>query len=148
MVSNQQFIEIAYTIAKSSHCSRKQVGCLIVKEGRIVSTGYNAIPKKLRPYCTNLRYDLFLQGNPPICGGCTNVIHSELNAIYAAARAGISTLDCDMYITLSPCVECAKGIAMAGIKHLYYHQDYKDNMGIKYLKELGVKITKVVLDNE
>lgn len=144
MILKSDFIRIAYVIAKSSHCGRRKVGCVITKEGRIISTGYNAIPRSLRPFCNNIRYDRKHQ----TCSGCNNVIHSELNAIYAAARAGISTMGCDMYITLAPCKECAKGIAMAGISNLYYHEDYRNNEGIKYLESLGVKVAKVVLDDD
>jgi Deoxycytidylate deaminase len=123
------YMAIAEVIAKASHCHRRKVGCILVKDGRIVSSGYNAIPKNIRDKC-----------NGEGCGGCNNVIHSELNAIFAAARTGISTNGCDMYITLSPCKECAKGIAMAGIRRVIFKERYRDLSGVYFLRELGVEV--------
>ena len=138
-----QYIKIANIIAESSHCGRRKVGAVIVKEGRIISTGYNGIPSKIKKECFNLRKEkaekegYIIKG---ICLGCDNVIHAEQNAIYAAAKAGIPLEGSTLYINLSPCTTCAKAIVMSGIKKVVYTQHYKGDPGVKYLNSLGIEV--------
>lgn len=108
---------------EQSKCNRRKVGAVIAKESRIISTGYNGTPSGFFPdECEE--------------NGITKpiVIHAEANAILFAAKNGISTKDCTLYVTLSPCIECAKMILQSGIKRLVYKEDYKDLSGIMLLK--------------
>ncbi len=153
------FSGVCLLVSQRSTCLRSQVGAVIVKDGRIVSTGYNG-PVSGMPPCVkpnSLIDDLDVK-NPyfdtPVgkeysarrClgAGCTRSLHAETNAIAFAARAGVSVEGCVMYCTMSPCINCAKVIVNSGIKELKYLEDYRDTSGLKLLKESGIKVEKVV----
>lgn len=147
----KQYLMIANIIAQSSHCGRRKVGAVIVKEGRIISTGYNGIPSAIKRECFNLRKikaeksGCVVKG---ICLGCDNVIHAEQNAIYAAAREGISLKGSILYINLSPCTTCAKAIAMSGISKVVYNKHYKGDPGVSYLNSLGIEVEYIPGEGE
>jgi dCMP deaminase len=122
--------------ANMSHCNRAKVGSVLVKDNRIVSNGWNGTVSGMDNCCEesdesgNLVTSKF-------------VVHAEANCILFAAKSGISTNGCSLYVTLSPCSECAKLIAQAGIKKVYYNEAYRDQSGVDYLKSFGVVVEKI-----
>ena len=126
----KDLMETAKVWAKESHCKRNQVGAVITKESRIISTGYNDMPSGMENICEE--------------NGISKkeVIHAEANAILFAAKNGISTKGSTLYLTLSPCIECAKMIIQAGIKEVVYLTEYRDISGIELLKKCNISIQK------
>ena len=122
-----------------STCSRKQVGAILALQGRIISSGYAGAPSGL-PHCLDVGCEVNAI-NPHL--GCQRTVHAELNAIAYAARHGISTNGASLYCTLSPCVNCAKALINAGITHVFFHEAYRDQSGIKLLLESGVQCTQL-----
>nr|WP_262601884.1 dCMP deaminase family protein [Chryseobacterium sp. 6424] len=121
--------------AKLSHCKRKKVGALIVKDRMIISDGYNGTPSGFENCCED--------GT-----GKTHwyVLHAEANAILKLAGSTQSAKDATLYLTLSPCKECSKLALQAGIKKIVYIDDYSDNSGIEFLKNHGIRILKISAD--
>jgi len=118
------FMEIAKVVAIRGNCSRRQVAAVIVKDHRIISTGYNGTPRGIQncfdggcPRCNS---------NTPSGHDLANCVccHAEENSIVQAAYHGISVKDATLYTTFSPCLQCAKMIINAGIKEVVYHQEY------------------------
>jgi dCMP deaminase len=126
------FLKIALVISEASYSQRKKVGAVIVSEGRIISTGYNGMPSGFPNDC-----EYFPEGSMVTK---PEVIHAEANAILFAARFGIKTEGCKMYMTMSPCIECAKMIIQAGIKEIEFIEEYRDTSSFDLLKRAGVKI--------
>jgi len=116
----ETYIEIALTIAKLSRCNRAKVGAILVKDRNIISYGYNGTPAGFCNECEDQN------GNTK-----REVIHAEANAIL---KAGKEAKDSDLYLTLSPCVECCKLIKQAGIRHVYFIQEYRDKYGLETLE--------------
>jgi dCMP deaminase len=126
---DRAYLRMALEWAQLSHCKRKQVGALIVKNRMIISDGYNGTPSGFTNCCEDK-------------DGKTNwyVLHAEANAILKTAS---STHDCGgatLYLTMSPCKECSKLVHQAGIKRLVFINKYKDAAGIDFLKEAGVDV--------
>jgi len=124
MLSDKEFINIAKEIAKASKCVSKKVGAVIVKSGRILSTGYNGTPSKFINCCdywNNEYNDKHHNWSKRF------EIHAEMNAIIWAAREGIAINDATLYVTLEPCSECAKNIVASGIKRIVYLDTYERN---------------------
>ena len=123
------YLKMAIEWAKLSYCKRKKVGALIVKENMIISDGYNGTPSGFDNKCE-------------LEDGETKwfVLHAEANAILKCAKHGQSCQGADLYLTLSPCQNCSKLIHQAGIKRVIYHQKYKDQSGINFLKRAGVQL--------
>jgi dCMP deaminase len=119
--------------ARRSTCNRGQVGAIIVREGRIISQGYNGAPPGM-PHCTDV-------GCEP-ADGCERTVHAEANAIAWAARAGISTEGASMYCTHGPCVNCAKLVASSGISTLSYLKDYHAQR-LDILEATGVTVIRL-----
>lgn len=126
------YLRMAKEWSKLSHCNRKQVGALIVKDKMIISDGYNGTPTGFDNECED-------------CDNNTQwyVLHAEANAILKVAGSTQSCQDATLYITLSPCKECSKLIHQSGIKRVVYYNDYKDNSGLKFLEKAGVSITHI-----
>ncbi len=135
------FMNIANVAATRSNCSRRHVAAVLVRDHRIISTGYNGTPRGI----TNCD-----EGGCPRCGSgvpsgtalseclCS---HAEENSIVQAAYHGICVKDSILYTTFSPCLQCAKMIINAGIKEVVYHQHYSiDDTSLRILKEAGVKV--------
>lgn len=129
---DKAYLRIAREWSKLSHCKRKQVGALIVKDRMIISDGYNGTPTGFENPCEDEE-------------GYTKwyVLHAEANAILKVAASTQSCQGATLYITMSPCKECSKLIHQAGIKRLVYHIDYKDNSGLNFLKKAGVDIQQI-----
>ena len=130
------YLKMASEWAKLSHCKRKQVGALIVKDRMIISDGYNGTPSGFENSCEDE-------------SGKTHwfVLHAEANAILKLAGSTQSATDGTLYLTLSPCKECSKLILQAGIKKLVYVNNYSDNDGIEFLKNHGIEILQVPDDD-
>lgn len=126
---DDMFMEIAHTVAKRGTCSRAQVGAVIVRDGRIISIGYNGAPRGM-PHCDH-------SGDK---GVCSIAIHAEMNAIIWGARAGIPIDSSVMYATHSPCYTCAVAMVAAGIKGLWYEQEYRLKEGLLYLFDANVEL--------
>jgi dCMP deaminase len=123
--------EMVQLYQRRSTCLRLQVGAIIVRDGRVISGGYNGAPAGMA-HCT-----------ADICGPekpCTRTIHAEANAIAFAAKYGIATQDCGMWITDSPCNECAKLIINAGISSVIFLRPYRDEAPTDLLVKAGVNV--------
>lgn len=123
------YLQMAETWASLSHCKRKQVGALIVKDGMIISDGYNGTPSGFDNCCEDE------DGNTQ-----WYVLHAEANAILKVSKSTNSALGATLYLTLSPCKECAKLVLQAGITRVVFKYEYKDNSGINFLRDAGVDV--------
>ena len=126
----EAYMKVAYAFANLSHCKRKKVGCIVVKDERIISIGYNGT-------------------YPGHCNDCEDsagvslatVIHAEANAIAKLAKSHESGDRATVFITYEPCLECAKILASVGIKDLYYAEHKTTKMGgVEYLKSSGIPV--------
>ena len=126
------FMNIAKEVATRSTCPRKSVGAVIVKDRRILSTGYNGSIRGM-PHCTDVGCDME-------DGHCVTTVHAEANAIIQAARNGVCIDGADIYVTASPCWNCFKLIANSGIKRIYYGEFYRDEKSLKVAKECGIEL--------
>lgn len=143
MISDQNFINIATEIASASKCVSKQVGAVIVKDGRILSTGYNGTPAGFTNCCDHWNNEYTAEHHE---WSKTYEIHAEMNAIIWAARKGISIEGATIYVTLEPCSECSKNLIASGIKKIVYAKEYEHTHSSsisKFLKDNGVIIEKL-----
>ncbi|MGB7919933.1 MAG: cytidine/deoxycytidylate deaminase family protein [Desulfobacterales bacterium] len=136
------FMNITTLVAQRSTCTRRAVGAIIVKDKRILSTGYNGAPSGIR-HCLEvgcLRESLQVPSGErhELCRG----IHAEQNAIIQAAYHGVSVNNAVLYCTNQPCVICAKMIINAGIKKIYYQSGYSDALAQEMLSEAGIDLIK------
>ena len=119
------FKQLALITASRSPCERLKVGCVLVKDNRIISQGYNG----------------FLPGAPHESKVIDNheqaTVHAEQNAITDCAKRGVSSADCDAYITHYPCVNCMKILCASGIKNIFYINDYKNDALVDYFKSIS-----------
>lgn len=141
------FMEIAVLVAKRSTCLRRSVGAVVVKDRRLLSTGYNGAPTHVL-HCSEtgcLREQLKVPSGErhELCRG----IHAEQNAIIQAAFHGVSIRDASLFCTNLPCSICAKMIINAGIKTIYYLSGYADSMSEEMLNEAGVNVVKLEADS-
>jgi dCMP deaminase len=126
----------AHIYAELSTARRLKVGALVVKDDRIVSIGYNGMPSG---WDNNCEYDLE-DGNIKTR---PEVLHAETNALAKLARSTESGLDADLFVTHSPCLDCAKLIYQSGIKRVFYATAYRDNSGINFLKSSGIEVEQL-----
>ena len=133
MTKDQQFdlryMQMARIWAQNSYCVRRKVGALLVKEKMIISDGFNGTPS----------------GFPNVCEDDNNVslpyvLHAEANAITKVARSNNSSEGATLYVTASPCIECAKLIIQAGIKRVVYGEKYRLTDGVDLLKKVGIQV--------
>ncbi len=124
------YLKMAAEWGQLSHCIRKKVGALIVKDRMIISDGYNGTPSGFENFCEDEE-------------GYTKwyVLHAEANAILKVASSTQSCKGATLYITLSPCQQCSKLIHQAGIKRVVYTSAYKDRSGLDFLEKAGVELT-------
>lgn len=134
---DKAYLRMALEWAKLSHCNRKKVGALIVKDRMIISDGYNGTPTGFENACEDG------EGNTK-----WYVLHAEANAILKVAGSTHSCTGATLYLTLSPCRDCAKLIHQAGIKRLVYMKQYKDNSGLDFLKKAGVELVCIPTTEE
>lgn len=131
---DRAYMRMALEWARLSHCKRKQVGALLVKEGMIISDGYNGTPTGFPNDCEDD------SGNT-----LWYVLHAEANAIMKVARSTNNARSATLYLTHSPCKECSKLILQAGIKRLVYLDAYKDPSGLELLEKGGLMVRKLEL---
>jgi dCMP deaminase len=140
---DQYFLEICAVVARRSTCLRRQVGAILVRDKRILTTGYNGPPRGLR-HCGELggcRRELW--GVPSgerheLC----RALHAEQNAIIQAALHGVSVTGATLYITNQPCALCAKMLINAGVERVVYQGDYPDELAMEMLQEAGVEVVR------
>jgi dCMP deaminase len=126
---------IAHEVAQMSHARRLQVGAVIVKDDRVISMGYNGMPAGWENNCETTLEDGTLKTKP-------EVLHAESNALAKLARSTESGLGADLFVTHSPCLDCAKLIFQSGISRVWFSNDYRDDSGIRFLKASGVEVIK------
>lgn len=141
------YMDVAKRFAQLSSATRLQVGSIIVKDDRIISIGYNGMPSGWTNVC---EYDVTILKSEVDRGTWLEktgekktkpeVIHAEANAIAKLAKCTESGKDSTMFLTHAPCIECAKQIYTAGIIELIYDQDYKSDLGLKFLRKCGIKV--------
>lgn len=133
---------VAHQYAKLSSAVRLQVGCIIVKDNRIISIGYNGMPTGWDNCCENhIGTD---STGEPILKSKPEVLHAETNAIAKLASCGESGKDASLFVTHQPCIDCAKIIYQSGIKEVYYAHEYRESAGIEFLDKCGIQVKKVV----
>lgn len=132
---DRRYLEMTKTWAKNSYCVRRQVGALIVKERMIISDGYNGTPEGFENVCEDE-------------SGKTKpyVLHAEANAITKVAKSNNSSKNATLYITTSPCVECAKLIIQSGIKRVVFCDNYHSDEGVKLLERAGIEVEYMEID--
>ena len=126
---DQRYLEMVRIWAKNSYCQRRQVGALVVKDSMIISDGYNGTPSGFENICEDDH-------------GVTKpyVLHAEANAITKLARSSNNSDGATIYITASPCIECAKLIIQSGIKRVVYGEKYRLMDGIVLLERAGIEV--------
>ena len=126
---DQRYLDMARIWAQNSYCQRRQVGALVVKNNMIISDGYNGTPSGFENVCED-------------DNGVTKpyVLHAEANAITKLARSSNNSEGSTIYITASPCIECAKLIIQAGIKRVVYGEKYRLMDGIELLERAGIEV--------
>jgi len=129
---DRAYLKMAREWANLSHCTRKQVGAIIVKGRMIISDGFNGTPSGFDNPCEDDHGDTKWY-----------VLHAEANAILKVAGSTHSCEGATLYLTLSPCKECSKLVHQAGITRLVYVNEYKDNSGLLFLKEAGVEVVQI-----
>ncbi len=143
MLNDKNFINIAKEIASASKCVSKQVGAVIVKNGRILSTGYNGTPPGYQNCCDYWDGEYTPEHHQ---WSKTYEIHAEMNAIIWAAREGISIDGATIYVTLEPCSECSKNLIASGIKRIVYEKSYEhtnSKIVSQFIKDNGVVIEQL-----
>ena len=143
MLSDTNFINIAFEIASASKCVSKQVGAVIVKDGRILSSGYNGTPEGFMNCRDHWNGEYTSEHHE---WSKTYEIHAEMNAIIWAARKGISIEGATIYVTLEPCSECSKNLIASGIKRIVYAKSYEHTQSdviSKFIEDNGVIIEKL-----
>jgi dCMP deaminase len=132
---DRRYMRMAFIWAENSYCRRRKVGALLVKEKMIISDGYNGTPSGFENVCEDE-------------SGVTKpyVLHAEANAITKVARSNNSSEGATLYVTSSPCIECAKLIIQAGIKRVVYADSYRLSDGVELLQRAGVELVAVELD--
>lgn len=129
---DDKYMQMAAVWATNSYCKRRQVGALIVKDRMIISDGYNGTPSGFENVCEDK-------------DGITlpYVLHAEANAISKVAKSGNSSEGSTLYVTASPCVECAKLIIQAGIERVVYRDEYRLTDGVDLLRRAGIRVEKI-----
>jgi dCMP deaminase len=138
----QAHMRAAHLYAELSTARRLKVGAIIVKEDRIISIGYNGMPSG---WDNNCEYEHYTLGNPNDFELKTRpeVLHAETNAIAKLARSSESGLDADLFVTHSPCLDCAKIIYQSGIRRVFYANAYRDTAGVDFLQASNVEVIKL-----
>jgi dCMP deaminase len=135
---DRAYLRMSSSWARLSHCRRKQVGALIVKDDMIISDGYNGTPSGFDNCCENDNGETHWY-----------VLHAEANAILKVAKSTNNARGATLYLTLSPCKDCSKLILQAGIKRVVFVSLYKDNEGVNFLEAAGVEVEQIKeIENE
>ena len=134
---DKRYMRMALIWAENSYCKRRQVGALIVKNKMIISDGYNGTPVGFENQCEDTN-------------GATYpyVLHAEANAITKVAKSNYSSDGATMYVTSSPCIECAKLIIQSGIRRIVYAESYRLEDGIRLLEQAGIEVCLIDINEE
>jgi len=132
---DQRYLKMASIWAQNSYCKRRQVGALLVKDKMIISDGYNGTPSGFENNCEDENNKTF-----------PYVLHAEANAITKVAKSNNSSEGATLYVTSSPCMECAKLIIQAGIKRVIFYDNYHLSDGINLLKKANIEVLQIGLD--
>ena len=132
---DSRYLRMAAIWAENSYCKRRQVGCLLVKDQMIISDGYNGTPTGFENECET-----------PENTSKSYVLHAEANAITKVAKSSNSSEGATMYVTDSPCIECAKLIIQAGIRRVMYAREYRLTDGLDLLRRAGIEVIYKPLD--
>lgn len=127
-----KYLEMAQIWSELSHAKRTKVGAILVKDNTIIADGYNGTPQGFENDCEDKQNTTKWY-----------VLHAEANAILKVARSTQSSQDSTLYVTLSPCKECAKLIVQAGIKRVLYTSEYRDTTGVEFLQKTGIDCQKM-----
>jgi dCMP deaminase len=143
---DEYFIEMAQAVARRSTCLRRSVGAVLVRDRRILATGYNGAPAGL-PHCRDVGCQRDKLGvasgeRQEICRG----LHAEQNAIIQGALHGVSLKGSVVYCTTQPCVTCAKMLINAGVKRIVYLGDYPDPLARQMLDQAGVELVRLAIN--
>jgi dCMP deaminase len=135
------FMKIAYAVSERSTCDRAFVGCVLVLDKRILTTGFNGSPAG-QPHCEEI-------GHLLVDGHCVRTIHAETNAIIQAALHGVSTRGCTCYVTHFPCINCTKALINAGVTRLIYNVAYRlDENAVEFLRMANIEVCELDYDPE
>ena len=129
---DRAYLKMADIWGNLSYCIRKKVGALIVKDGMIISDGFNGTPSGFPNDCEDENYSTHWYD-----------LHAEANAITKVAKSTNNAKDATLYITLSPCKDCSKLILQSGIKRLVYQREYKDTSGLDILRDAGILVKQI-----
>lgn len=129
---DRAYLRMAQSWSSLSHCNRKKVGAIIVKDDMIISDGYNGTPSGFDNCCENDQGETHWY-----------VLHAEANAILKVSKSTNNSKGATLYLTLSPCKDCSKLILQAGIKRVVFQNSYKDTSGIDFLKEAGIELLQI-----
>lgn len=141
------YMELAENLAMRSHCVKAKVGAVLTKDTRIISLGYNGPPAGTHN-CDEVWPDVGCPRDSK--GSCSLALHAEQNAILYAAKSNISIEGSTLYVTLSPCISCARVIFTIGIKKVYYLNSYADfkglqsDEGVDFLRKFGVEVVRYI----
>lgn len=139
----QAYMQTAQTFAELSHARRLKVGCIIVKDDRIISIGYNGMPAG---WDNNCEHEMkWPNGEIRFLQTRDEVLHAESNAIAKLARSVESGEGASLFVTHSPCIECAKLIYQSGISHVYFEMQYRDAAGVDFLINSGVEVEQLLI---
>lgn len=163
---DEKYLRMAKIWSENSHANRRKVGCLIVKDNMIISDGYNGTPsgfenecEYIKPYkdeCGCCSHGTMCERGDNYGKKCDNcggkydtlvtkpyVLHAEANAITKLAKSGNSSEGATLYVTLSPCIECAKLMIQSGIKRVVYMEEYRITDGLDLLKRAGIDVERI-----
>ncbi len=132
---DQRYLKMATIWSLNSYCNRRKVGALLVKDKMIISDGYNGTPAGFENICEDEN-----NKTKPY------VLHAEANAITKIAKSGNSSDGATMYVTSSPCLECAKLIIQAGIRRVVFNEEYRSEDGVNLLQRAGIEVTYIETD--
>jgi dCMP deaminase len=131
------YMRVAEMTAERSHAVRRKVGAVVVSIDRVMAGGYNGTPSGWDNCCEIEHPDGTLTTK-------AEVIHAEANALFKFLNNGVSTKGSAMFITLSPCLECAKALHLASVAEVYYRDEYRDLTGVEFLVRNGVKVQRII----
>lgn len=129
---DEVYMRMAAALSEMSYAKRRKVGCIIVKDNRAISDGYNGSVSGMSNRCEDI-----------IGNTLPEVLHAESNAITKLAKHGVSSDGATLYVTLSPCLECSKLIVQSGIKRVVYQEEYRITTGIELLKKAKIEVEQI-----
>lgn len=144
---NDLYMDLAFRIAEMSYAKRLNVGCVIVKDNNIISFGWNGMPAGWDNNCEIETSEVVNIGSREVTPSQTvtrpEVLHAEENALMKLCRSTNSSQDSMMYITHAPCIKCARLIHQAGIKSIFYSEEYRNQDGLVFLDKCGIEIEQI-----